>query len=226
VPGGRPAERRLGQHFLRSPALARRLVDDAGVGSDEVVVEIGAGHGVLTAALAARAATVIAIEVDHRCVARLRAAAPPNVVVLEADAVTLPLPRTPFRVVANPPFAATSALLHRLLDDAGSGLVRADLVVQWQVARARARAAAGPCDLAAATWGPWWTFRRGRRLPASVFRPAPSVDGAMLVVERRSPPLLPDADRSAYRDLVRREHATGRPRAADVDGWVRRFRAR
>ena len=108
----------LGQHFLASPALASRLVDDAGIGAGDVVVEPGAGRGVLTRALAARAHHVLAIELDTalahattRVVAELG-----NATLVQADATTFPLPQTPFRVVANPAFNTTAALLHHLLD--------------------------------------------------------------------------------------------------------------
>lgn len=187
------------------------------------MVEIGAGHGALTHELARRAASVLALELDGGLAARLAASTPENVVVVHADATRWPMPRSRFRVLANPPFGATSALLHLLLDDVGSGLQRADLVVQWQVARTRARAAVDGCDLVGATWAPWWTFRRGRRLPASVFRPAPRVDAAVLVVERRAQPLLGVDEWTGYRDFVRREFEAGRHATAPVTDWVARF---
>jgi 23S rRNA (adenine-N6)-dimethyltransferase len=195
-----------GQHFLASGRLAAQLVADAQVGAEDRVVELGAGTGTLTEALADRAAHVLAVELDARLVRRLaaRCAETSRVTVLHADALVVPLPATPYRVVANPPFASTSALLRRLLDPRRA-MVRADLIVQWQVARVRAQAHAGPpLDLLGATWGPWWTFRRGRRLPAPRFRPPPSVDAAVLVTSRRAQALLPAAAWEPYRAFVRR----------------------
>jgi 23S rRNA (adenine-N6)-dimethyltransferase len=159
-------------------------VADAGIEPNECVVDLGAGSGQLTAALARRAAHVLAVEVDPQLVARLagRFATTSNVSVHHADGLEFPLPATPFRVFANPPWNLTSAILHRLLDDPGSALTRADLVLQWQVARARAEGN----DLLGATWAPRWEFRRARRIPAAFFRPAPSVDAAVLTITRRS----------------------------------------
>lgn len=196
MPGRSRTDRsqRLGQHFLGSEHLAARLVADADIGADDRVVDLGAGTGLITAALSARAAAVLAVEIDPRLAARLatKFARTSNVTVLRADATDVPLPRNPYRVVANPPFGRTAAILRRLLDDPGGGLLRADLVVQWQVARHRAEVSEGAAtDLLGAIWAPWWVFARGRRLPAASFEPRPSVDAAVLVITRREPPLLP-----------------------------------
>jgi 23S rRNA (adenine-N6)-dimethyltransferase len=217
----------VGQHFLGSAQLAARLVVDADVGPDDRVLDLGAGTGVLTAALAARASVVLAIEIDPllaRGLAR-RFAATGNVTVWRADVCDVPLPCTPYRVVANPPFARTAAILRRLLDDPDGGLVRADLVVQWQVARHRVRVSdGGPADLLGATWGPWWTFTRGRRLPAASFRPRPGVDAGVLVIARRDRPLVPVAAFARYAAFVRRGFEIGAgPPALDVPAWVARF---
>ena len=224
VSGGSPSRRRLGQHFLDSARIASRLVADAGVESHDRVVEFGAGTGLLTAALAERAASVLAVELDPALAPRLarRFACTPNVIVLHADVSDVPLPCTPYRVVANPPFGRTAAILHRLLDHPEGGLVRADLVVQWQVARHRARVEAGPpLDLLGATWAPWWRFTRGRRLPAASFNPRPAVDAAVLEVTRRDPPLIAVEDFERYATLVREGFRT-RPDApaVDVGTWV------
>lgn len=228
VSGGSPSRRTLGQHFLDSARIASRLVTDAGVASQDRVVDFGAGTGLLTAALAEHAASVLAVEVDPSLVRRLaqRFASTANVIVVHADVSDVPLPRTPYRVVANPPFGRTAAILHRLLDDPAGGLVRADLVVQWQVARHRARIQEGPpLDLLGATWGPWWRFGRGRRLPAASFNPRPGVDAAVLAIARRVPALVPAEHFDRYATFVRDGFATG-PEAprVHVGEWVARFR--
>ena len=225
---GRRGHRHFGQHFLGNARLAAQLVADAGVDGDDRVVELGAGRGILTEALAERAANVLAVELDPELVRSLarRFAGRPNVVVLHADARDAPLPANQYRVVANLAFGVTSAVLRRLLDVPACGLQRADLVVQWQVARERVRVGDGPpTDLVGVRWGPWWEFRRGRRLPAGSFRPRPSVDAALLVVERRDPSLLPVESSRRYANFVARAFRS-RPHARDlgVHEWVARFR--
>jgi 16S rRNA A1518/A1519 N6-dimethyltransferase RsmA/KsgA/DIM1 with predicted DNA glycosylase/AP lyase activity len=85
----RPARDAPGQHFLRSSRLAAELVRDAGVEAGELVVEIGAGTGVLTRALAETGARVIALELDPMLAFDLRQRLSPlhGVSVFEADAL-------------------------------------------------------------------------------------------------------------------------------------------
>ena len=146
--------------------------------------------------------------------------------MLRADVCDVPLPVTPYRVVANPPFGHTAAVVRRLLDAPAGGLERVDLVVQWQVARHRARVDAGEAaDLLGATWGPWWRFDRGRRLPAACFRPR-SVDAAVLVVTRRDPPLLPAEASAEYAAFIAGEFRRSSNHRAAVAEYVVRFRRR
>jgi 23S rRNA (adenine-N6)-dimethyltransferase len=221
----RGARRRsYSQNFLASSALAEQLVREAKVGRRDLVVEVGAGSGILTAALARRARRVLAIEIDPVWAARLRQrfAAWENVEVIEGDARRVPLPDEPFRVVANIPFGATTALLHALLDKPVTSLERADLVLQWEVARKRA---GRPRTALSASWSPWWHFRLGRRLPRTAFRPPPAVDAGVLVVERRREPLLPLEAREPFRDFVRGLFAGTLARDLDARHWSALFAA-
>jgi 23S rRNA (adenine-N6)-dimethyltransferase len=197
--------RRLGQNFLR-PDLATALVAEAAFEAGDLVVEIGAGRGACTFALARRGVEVIALERDPHWAEHLRRAARrqgmAHVRVVCCDALHYEMPRSPFRVMGSLPFGATTALLRHLLDDPNCGLRRADLIVQWEVARKRA--ATPPTTMLSTAWAPWWSFALGRRIPADSFRPVPSVDAAVLRVVRRDPPLLPDRMADAYASFVRR----------------------
>ncbi|HEY6980252.1 rRNA adenine N(6)-methyltransferase family protein [Reyranella sp.] len=195
--------RRLGQNFL-DPATADRIVEDARLTPGELVVEIGAGSGALTLALARRAVRVIAIEPDPDWARRLREQTGGHRVrVVGGDVLAVTLPREPFRVMGSLPFGRTTDILRCLLDDPATSLRRADLIVQWEVALKRA--ATPPSTLLSTAWAPWWEMHLARRIPAAAFRPVPRVDAGLLVITRRDPPLLPVAMARPYAAFVQRE---------------------
>lgn len=109
----------LSQHFLRSPRLALMLIGHSNLRKRDTVVEIGAGSGVITSALASRVAHVIAIEPDPTTAAKLRANLArrglTNVTIIERPFEDVTLPTTAYKVFANPPFHLSSAIIHRLL---------------------------------------------------------------------------------------------------------------
>ncbi len=196
--------RSLSQNFLH-PDWAERVVESADVHSGQLVLEVGAGPGVMTLALARRQAEVIALELDSVWARKLadvvRGGGFSQVRVLRADVLTFPLPSRPFRVVGSLPFGATTAILRRLLEDPRVPMQRADLIVQWEVARKRS--SVPPDTLLGTIWTPWWEFELGHRIPSTAFKPVPRAEACHLVIRRRTPPLLPPSMAAAYGDFVR-----------------------
>jgi 23S rRNA (adenine-N6)-dimethyltransferase len=194
----RPARGAPGQHFLRSSRLAEELVRDAAVAAGERVVEIGAGTGVLTRALARTGAEVIALELDPALASALRRrfAGAPNVTVVEADALRWRWPTGAFAVVANLPFARSGALLARLLGDPVAGPERAHVIVQWELAAKHA--SVWPTTQRGAYWRAWYELAIAGRLSRTAFTPPPSVDAAVLRAARRVTPLVPPEQAGAY----------------------------
>jgi 23S rRNA (adenine-N6)-dimethyltransferase len=156
-------------------------VADAAVRPGELVLDIGAGRGALTAELVGSGARVIAVELHPARVRELRRRfAGQPVTVVHADGTQMRWPSRPFRVVASPPYAISSPLLRWLLAPA-SRLAAADLVLQRAVVRRYADGwAAGPGRRRRQ-----WRVHAGRSLPRRAFLPPPAVDSAVLVVRRR-----------------------------------------
>jgi len=197
----RSGPRPHGRHFLRGRALAAAIVAEAGIGADDLVLDLGAGAGALTRELAGRSGRVWAVELDGALAHELeRRFAGTNVRVVHA-----------FKVVANVPFDRTTAILRRLLGDPSVPLVAAELVVQWELAVKRA--AVWPSTLTGVYWGAWHRFALVRRLPPCAFAPEPAVAAGVLRIERRAEPLVAARDAAAYRSYVKRGFAAGRPEA-------------
>ena len=232
-----PQARPRGRHSLRSRALADELVRDAGLAPGTLVLDLGAGGGILTRALADSGVRVRAVELDAAALRQLRTrfAADPRIEVVEGDATKLPLPGEPFAVVANLPFAAGTAILRRLLGDQRVHLTQLDAIVEWGLAAKRT--AVWPSTLLGCTWGAWYELRVVRRVPRGCFAPPPSVDAAVLRATRRPQPLVPLSEAGAYEALLQRAFAARGPldrilpgalvrRAAHEHGFERHAAAR
>ena len=210
--GVRP-QKRLGQHFLIDGNLMRRLATAAEIGSDDAVLEVGAGTGGLTDLLATTAGRVIAVEVDRALAGFLRDrfAERPNVRVIQADALanknrTAPqvidavnemaeATRGRVALVANLPYSVASPLLANLLHDLPV-VTRMCFTVQRDVAE-RIEAAPGTKAYGPLSITLQAVTRIGRiaRIPATAFWPAPRVESSMLRLDVRPQPLLDHPER-------------------------------
>jgi 23S rRNA (adenine-N6)-dimethyltransferase len=125
----------LSQHFLRSPKLAGFLIGHSNIKKRDVVIDIGAGSGVITSALARRCKQVIAVEPDAETAALLRKNTKrcDNVVIVEKDFLEMELLDGPYKIFANPPFHLSSAILHKL-DEAKNPPDAIYLILQKQFA--------------------------------------------------------------------------------------------
>lgn len=186
----------LGQHFLVDPNLARAIVADAGVRDGDRVVEVGAGLGSLTVALAAAGARVVAVEFDRTLLPALEeVVAPwPGVQVRAADAMRLDwasaLPGQGWKMVSNLPYNVAVPLVAGMLEEVPR--IRTFLVmVQREVGE---RLVASPGDPAYGAVSVRVAYRAEgalvRRVPASVFWPRPSVESVLVRLERRAEPAV------------------------------------
>lgn len=216
---GLSPRRTLGQNFVVDPNTVRRIARLAGVSSGDVVVEIGAGLGSLTAALAETGAHVVAVEVDRGIVPVLREQMNPhpNVEVHEADAMHLDwgdfitemnarLGRAhdaAVTIVANLPYNIATPLVADLLDRVPE--VRAMLVmVQAEVGeRFCAAPGTGAYGAVSVKIAYWARAEIVGNVPPTVFLPRPKVDSALVRITRHDKPTVEVADSEALFSLVR-----------------------
>lgn len=194
---GLSPRRAFGQNFVADPNTVRRIARLANVGPDDHVIEIGAGLGSLTLALAESGARITAIEVDHGVAPVLRDVVRdvPNVSVIEADArevdwnLVVP-PDTRAVVVANLPYNVATPLVADLLDTVPQ-LDRFVVMVQKEVAL-RLAATAGSSDYGAVSVkvAYWATARILGDVPPTVFVPRPKVVSSVIEIRRRDQPAI------------------------------------
>lgn len=193
---------RLGQNFLADPNLLDAIVRDAELGPGDVVLEVGAGEGVLSRRLADAAAHLHVVELDRGLAPGLTdLEARADVSLHWADAVKIDfaaLEPAPTAMVANLPYAVATPVLLRTIEQLPS-LATWTAMVQREIAD-RLRAAPG-----SRTYGaPSVLVQLAcevellRRVDPAVFRPRPRVDSAILRLRRRGP-----AAEAATRELVR-----------------------
>jgi 16S rRNA (adenine1518-N6/adenine1519-N6)-dimethyltransferase len=193
----RPSRAR-GQHFVVDPNTVRRVARAAGVGPGDWVVEVGAGLGSLTLALAETGASVLALEVDHRLIPVLRevVAGAADVTVVEADAMTADwtalLGDGPWTLVANLPYNVGTPLVADLLHSVPA-ITRMVVMVQKEVGE---RLVAGVGDdgygALSVKIAHWAAARIVGRVPASVFLPSPNVESVLVEITRRPAPEMTD----------------------------------
>ncbi|HPW16939.1 MAG TPA: 16S rRNA (adenine(1518)-N(6)/adenine(1519)-N(6))-dimethyltransferase RsmA [Candidatus Aminicenantes bacterium] len=200
----------LGQHFLTNEGVLRKIVGAVDPKPGDVIVEVGAGRGVLTRRLAERAGRVIALEKDERLVPELEASMPANVEVVEADALEFDLrealKRTgapSLRLAGNIPYSISSPLLFRALDEREL-LSDCVFLLQKEVAE---RVTAGPGTKSYAPLGILLQNEFEAKIAFLVspgsFSPPPKVRSALLALRRREAPLHPGAAGEPYRAFLR-----------------------
>ena len=191
------ARRAYGQNLLSSASAVRRVVDAAAVKPDDLVYEVGAGRGRLTAALVGRAGRLVAYEVGPAMAAALPRH--PRLAVRAAAFLRAAPPAEPFAVVGNVPYALTSAVVDWCLH--APALTAATLLTQSEYARKRTGDYGRWSRLTVRTW-PRYAWELAGHVPRTAFRPVPRVDGGILRLVRRDPPLVrPDA-LPAYERMV------------------------
>lgn len=194
----------LGQNFLNDDSVIDAMVEGSDVGPDDLIIEIGPGMGVLTAAAADEAAWVTAVEIDDRLIPMLREilAGYSNIDIVNQDIMKTDLteliderrkylgPEGRVRVMGNLPYYITTPILMKLLE----GRVPAEsftIMMQKEVAE-RIEAAPGNRTYGALTVAVnyYCTVRHIADVPRDRFVPVPKVDSAVIRLDRRKGPAV------------------------------------
>ncbi len=207
---GLAPRRAFGQNFVVDPNTVRKIARLADVRAGDFVLEIGAGLGSLTLALAETGAEVVAVEIDNGLVEVLQenTALLPNVEVIHGDAMQLdwqPLHKKSkyWHVVANLPYNLATPIVADILD--GQSQVDHLLVmVQSEVAdRLVAQVGSDAYGAVSVKIDYWATAKIVGAVPATVFYPQPRVESALVEIRRREEPGVAQVEAGELFALVR-----------------------
>lgn len=195
----------LGQHFLTDHDVLQSIVHAANIQPDDHIVEIGPGIGVLTAELLKRSAQVTAIELDERMIPLLQKfiaeqlqTTKYKLQTIHRNALHVPFPITPYKIVANIPYHITSPLLRHAFLESKVHPTSLTLLIQREVAEKI-------CNdedrgLLTILVGLFGTPKIIRKVPPACFLPPPAVDSAVLHIQCFNNPL---ADPETIEEIFR-----------------------
>ena len=203
-----PAKKSLGQNFLVDRRIVSRIIAAAELSSNDAVLEIGPGRGILTRPLAERGASLTAIELDDDLAAALsdEFAAQPQVHIVHADAREVDIPSlvpqdTPYKLIANLPYYAAQPIIRRFLEAQHKPTLMV-VMVQREVAR-NMTAAPGDMSLLSVATQLYGKPRIVSSVPPRAFRPAPKVTSAIVRIDVIPEPALPIDSIDAFFTLAR-----------------------
>ncbi len=199
--------KRFGQVFLRDPLVVERIVTRAQLEPGETVLEIGPGQGALTGALAERATTLYALEIEQPFVEALqkRFADRPHVHLIQADARRYDCEQLPHPlvVVANLPYSTATHILRHLLTYR-QRLSRMIVMVQKEVAERFAAATGSKSYSGLSVFFQYYAaIERCFDVPPQAFSPNPAVDSTVLHIEPFATPPWPSPDERFLFQLVK-----------------------
>lgn len=194
---------RFSQNFLQSSTLVKSLLAKTNITDKDTVYDIGAGKGIIASALSSKCHTVVAVEADYKLVGILQKNLQDysNVLVYEGDFLSLPLPKTPYKVFANIPFNMSADILHKLVDG-NSPPISSYLVVQKEFAKKLTTERKNYNSQLAVLLGVQYKVRIIEEINPNNFYPIPKVTSVFLEILKRQSPLVPTQDLQLFRNFV------------------------
>lgn len=191
----------LGQHLMHNKKLLNEIVDQAQIDENDTVLELGAGKGALTEILNQRAKKVLAVEYDKNFVKILeKKVNNSNTTIIHQDILKIYLPKERFIVVSNIPYAITTPIMKKLLNNPLSSFQRGVIVIEKGAAkRFTSQYVKDPYVIA---WRMWFDIRYVKGISRKSFSPPPKVDSAMILITRKDIPIIPAKDHLLFWALV------------------------
>ena len=199
------------QHFLRNPCLIAELIGHSNIRRGDLVIDIGAGSGAITAVLARRCQQVLAYENEPGILNKLQQnmRRHKNVKVIAQDFLQAKVADEPYKVFANIPFHLSADIVRKLTSNNEMHAPRSIyLIVQKQFAQKIVPSDWHFTSKLGTQLAPWWQTRIRRPLRRTDFTPPPAVDTVLLELKPQSEPLLSTLERDKYQSFVAKCYAS------------------
>jgi len=196
----RSKRKTLGQHFLRNPRLIQKITQVINPSPGDVIIEIGAGQGSLTLALANHGSQVVAIEKDPHLAEFLQSIIPSNVTLIQGDFLRLDLqkeivskisPTSVVKVVGNLPYSVASPIIIKVFNHKSIFPFWVFLIQEEMANRFLASPGSKKIAPLAILLQNHFEIHRVLRIRPQSFSPPPRVYSSLLTFVKRSSPLFP-----------------------------------
>lgn len=200
------------QNFLRNPKLVQELINKSSLQRDDIVLEIGAGKGIITEALAKSVRSVVGIEADEKLYADLQEKLKPfsNISIQNVDFLEYDLPKGQYKVFSNIPFNITANIIKKIVE-AKNAPNDSYLIVQEEAAKKYAGKPYAKETLFSVLHKPWFNFSIVHKFQRADFTPMPQVNSVLLRIEKLKSPLIKLEVAALYKDFVAFGFITVRP---------------
>jgi len=191
------------QHNLRGQDFIKELIGHTNIKPSDIVYDIGAGTGAISAALSGKALHVYAIEFEPIAAEKLREnmKSYQNVTVKEGDFLEMKLPNGAYKIFANIPFHLSSPIIHKITEDPNPPSA-AYLIVQKEFANKLLPNSDRFTGQLGMMIGPTFGVRIRRPLKRSDYTPPPAVDTVLIEIKKRDEPFIPLDEMEKYREFI------------------------
>jgi len=191
------------QNFLRNLEYVKKLVELSTIGTDDVVVEIGPGKGIITEQLAARAKQVIAVEYDRNLAFSLskRFSDSQNVEIVGADFLEWKLPQIDYKVFSNIPFNMTADIVRKLTQSKNPPL-EAYIIMQDRATERFIGEPASKNTQISILLKPFYDMSIVSKIDRREFQPVPNIDAVLMRFQIKDDPVIDLKEQQFFRDTV------------------------
>lgn len=195
-------KKHLGQNFLQDPKALAKIIEAGEIKKTDLIIEVGAGKGVLTAELARKANEVQALEVDNDLIPYLRNqfSKYPNVKIVHESVLNFRPPEKPYKVIANIPYYITSPIIRHFLHREKDKPELMVLLIQKDVAEKIVDTDESVLSLMVKIYGEPEIITY---VPRTSFQPAPKVDSAVIRIRTREKLPVPFEDTMKLLKLIK-----------------------